>query len=58
MRRLVMSAALGCLAMATAADARLADGGPSPCAYGAVDRDLVVEIARLDRRSRVGLALA
>lgn len=55
MRKLVITAALGCLAMATAADAQLVAGASSPCAYGAADRDMVVEIARLDSR-RLALA--
>ena len=56
MRKLVIMAALGCLAMATAADAQLVGKGPSPCAYGTTDKSLVVEVARLELRS--GLALA
>lgn len=58
MRKLVMTAALGCLAMATAADAQLAEARPVECAYGSADRDLVVEIARLDLPSWSDLALA
>lgn len=58
MRNLVMTTALGCLAVATAADAQIAGTGPSPCRYGAADRDLVAEVARLELRSGRGLALA
>ena len=46
MRKLVMTAALGCLAIATAADAQLAAVGPSGCAYA--DQDMILEMARLD----------
>lgn len=46
MRKRMMTTALGCLAMATAADAH--QGGPAPCGYGAADEDLVVEVARFD----------
>ena len=45
-KRMMIMAALGCLAMATAADAH--QRGPAPCGYGAADEDLVVEVARLD----------
>jgi hypothetical protein len=48
MRKLVMTAALGCLAMATAADAQLAGSGPSGCAYGAFDNDLILEMAQIE----------
>ena len=58
MRKLVMTTALGCLAMATAADAQIVGTGPSPCAYGYADQDLVLEIARLDLPSWSALALA
>ncbi len=51
MRKLMMTGALGCLAMATAADAQLAGAGPTACAYNAADHDLVVEVARLDSSS-------
>jgi hypothetical protein len=51
MPKLVIMAALGCLAMATAADAQIAGSGRSPCAYGATDKDLVIEIASFDLRS-------
>jgi hypothetical protein len=56
MRKLVIMAALGCLAMATSADAQLVGNGPSPCAYGATDKSLVVEVARLELRGWRGLA--
>ncbi len=60
MRKLMMTTALGSLAMATAADAQLARAEPSTCAYGygAGDRDLVIEIASLDLPAWSGLALA
>jgi hypothetical protein len=58
MRKLVMTTALGCLAMATAADAQLVQARPVECAYGTTDRDLVVEIARLELPSWSALALA
>jgi hypothetical protein len=58
MRKLVTTTALGCLAMAPAADAQQVRTVPVECAYGMVDRDLVVEIARLDLPRRAGLALA
>ena len=47
MRNFITLAALGCLAMATAADAHTAHAGTARCLYGSADRDLVVEIARL-----------
>ena len=47
MRKFVTLAALGCLAVATAADAHTARVGTTRCLYGSTDRDLVVEIARL-----------
>lgn len=49
MRKFVTIAALGCLAMATAADA--AGAKPSRCGYGAADLDTVLEMARLDLRA-------
>lgn len=49
MRKFVTIAALGCLAMATAADA--AGATPSRCGYGAADMDTVLEMARLDARA-------
>ena len=58
MRKLVMTTALGCLAMATAADAQRAETRPVECAYGYADHDLIVEIARLDRADWRGPALA
>jgi len=48
MRKLVMMAALGCLAMATAADAQVAGSWYSGCAYGGPDSDMVLELAHLD----------
>jgi hypothetical protein len=51
MRKFVMTTALGCLAMATAADAQIAGTAPSGCAYGAFDNDMVLEMARLDMRA-------
>ncbi len=56
MRQFVMTAALGCLAMATAADA--AGAGPSQCGYGAADLDTVLEVARLDLRAAGYTSLA
>jgi hypothetical protein len=47
MRKLVMTTALGCLAVATAADAQIAGTGSS-CVYGAADGDMRPEVARLD----------
>jgi hypothetical protein len=58
MRKLVMTTALGCLAMATAADAQQVRTVSAECAYGTVDRDLVVEVARLDLPRWGALALA
>ena len=58
MRKLVMTTALGCLAMATAADAQQVRTVSVECAYGTVDRDLVVEVARQDLRGWGALALA
>lgn len=58
MRTLVMTTALGGLAMATAADAQLVEARPTECAYGVADRYLVVEIARLDQAGWGALRLA
>ena len=58
MRKLVITTALGCLAMATAADAQRVESRPVECAYRGTDRDLVVEVARFDRLSRSLAALA
>ncbi len=58
MRKLVVMASLGCLALATAADAQFVEAGPVECAYGYGDHDLVVEIARLDHLGTSGLTLA
>ena len=57
MRKLVMTTALGCLAMATAADAQIAHARSVECAYRGVDRDLLVEIARVDLPNWGALAL-
>jgi hypothetical protein len=56
MRRLMTTAALGCLAVATAADANVAGAGRSPCSYYGPDSDTSLEFARLDRVDRVHLA--
>ena len=48
MHKFVMTAAAGCLAMATAADAQVAGFKSSRCAYGTTDMDTVIEMARLD----------
>ena len=45
MRKFVMMTAVGCLAMATAADA--AGARQAQCGYGAADMDTVLEMARL-----------
>jgi len=58
MRKFVTMAALGCLAMATAADAHTAEVRTARCLYGGADRDLVVEIARLAPRGWIELALS
>ena len=58
MRKIVIMAALGCFAMATAADAQLVEVRHTECAYNLGDRDLVVEVARLDAPGLSALALA
>ena len=57
MRNLVVTAALGCLAMATAADAQIVETRPVECAFRGTDRDILVEVARLDLPSLSGPAL-
>ncbi len=58
MRKLIVMTALGCLALATAADAQLVEAGPVECAYGYGDHDLVGEIARFDLQGRSIVPLA
>lgn len=48
MRKLVITTALGCLALATAADAQVAGAESSPCGYGAAERDTFLELAHLE----------
>ena len=48
MRKSVMTIALGCLTVATAADAHVAGRASSPCDYGAAERDTFLELARLE----------
>ena len=55
-RKVLMTAALGCLAVATAADAHVA--GSSHCTYGAADTDTYLELARLEPRGGNYLYLA
>jgi hypothetical protein len=48
----MMTAALGLLAVATAADAHVAGRASPPCDYGAADRDTFLELARLEPHGR------
>ncbi len=57
MRKLVMATTLGCLAVATAADAHVAGKSPAPCLYGVADGDLVTEVASLGARRLPGMGL-
>lgn len=58
MRKLMITATLGCLTLATAADAHRGRG-PAPCAYINADRILAIEIAaRVEPRIGGALGLA